>query len=288
MTASYNGKAPHNASAFVEWLETSKNHTEQGLRYAVLGCGDRSWSGTYQSVPRFIDEQLEIRGGSRLIPRGEADASSDIERQISTWLSQLWPLVLDTLGLQVDEVKPEASHNLQIHFVDEPPTIPFIQTYGAAYGIILSNCELQAANSGRSTRHIEISLPKDVHYTEGDHVGVIPKNRNTTIQRVLTRFGLTGTESIRLSTTAHHLTHLPLDRTINVVEVIQTCIEIQEPATRAQLQELAIHTVCPPHRKELEAMMDDERYSDFILGKRVSMLDLLEQYEACQLPFSRF
>lgn len=288
VTASYNGNAPHNASEFVEWLKTTGDHTEQGLRYAVFGCGDRSWSGTYQSVPRFIDDQLEAIGGNRLMPRGEADASSDIEQQTTTWLSQLWPLVLDTLGLQIDEIKSETLDKLHMHFVDEEPQIPNIRTYGAAYGTVLSNRELQATNSGRSTRHIEISLPKNVHYMEGDHVGVLPKNRNTAIQRVLNRFSLTGTETIQLSTDAHHLTHLPLDRSINVYELIQTCIEIQEPATRAQLQELAVHTVCPPHRRELEAMLDDERFSDYILGHRISMLDLLEQYEACELPFTRF
>jgi cytochrome P450/NADPH-cytochrome P450 reductase len=38
------------------------------------------------------------------------------------------------------------------------------------------------------------------------------------------------------------------------------CIELQEAATRAQLRELAAFTVCPPHKKELEALIQEDAY----------------------------
>ena len=64
-------------------------------------------------------------------------------------------------------------------------------------------------------------------------------------------------------------------------------VELQEPVTRTQLRELAKYTVCPPHRIELEQMAG-EIYQEAVLKKRVTMLDLLEQYEACELPFDHF
>ena len=98
VTASYNGKPPQNATAFVEWLKGVESEEAQDVNYAVLGCGDRSWSGTYQSIPRLIDERLEEWGGKRLLSRGEADAGGDMEKQVETWQHMLWPQVLSVLG----------------------------------------------------------------------------------------------------------------------------------------------------------------------------------------------
>ncbi len=80
-----------------------------------------------------------------------------------------------------------------------------------------------------------------------------------------------------------------MDRPVNAPELLASYVEPQEPATRAQLRELAAHTVCPPHQKELEHLYsDDAAYKENVLKKRMTMLDLLEDYPACELPFERF
>jgi cytochrome P450/NADPH-cytochrome P450 reductase len=65
-------------------------------------------------------------------------------------------------------------------------------------------------------------------------------------------------------------------------------VEFQEPATRSQIRALATHTVCPPHVKELEDLLLDSTYKQEILNKRITMLDLIEKYLACEIPFERF
>ena len=57
--ASYNGAPPDNATQFVKWLggDLPKDAFAK-VRYAVFGCGNSDWAATYQSMPRFIDEQL--------------------------------------------------------------------------------------------------------------------------------------------------------------------------------------------------------------------------------------
>ena len=62
---------------------------------------------------------------------------------------------------------------------------------------------------------------------------------------------------------------------------------MQEAATRAQIREMVTFTVCPPHKKELESL-EEGVYQEQILKKRISMLDLLEKYEACEIRFERF
>lgn len=59
VTASYNGNPPDCAREFVHWLEHDQTGDLHGVKYAVFGCGNRSWASTYQRIPRLIDSALE-------------------------------------------------------------------------------------------------------------------------------------------------------------------------------------------------------------------------------------
>src|ERR1700684_1231222 len=80
--ASYNGASPDNATQFVKWLggDLPKDAFAK-LRYAVFGCGNSDWAATYQSIPRFIDEQLTAHGANAVYQRGEGAARRDIDCQ---------------------------------------------------------------------------------------------------------------------------------------------------------------------------------------------------------------
>jgi cytochrome P450/NADPH-cytochrome P450 reductase len=82
--------------------------------------------------------------------------------------------------------------------------------------------------------------------------------------------------------------HLPMHRAIRVSDLLRQSVELQDPATRAQIREIAAATQCPPHRRELEALLENDAYRHQVLEKRVTMLDLLESYPACELTFERF
>jgi cytochrome P450/NADPH-cytochrome P450 reductase len=51
---------------------------------------------------------------------------------------------------------------------------------------------------------------------------------------------------------------------------------------------MAQHTRCPFTRPKLEALLDEEHFRAEILAKRKSVLDLLEEHPACELPFASF
>ncbi|MCR8842251.1 bifunctional cytochrome P450/NADPH--P450 reductase [Paenibacillus sp. SC116] len=288
VTASYNGKPPSNASEFVKWIQEADRSECEGVRYAVFGCGDHNWASTYQEVPRLIDEQLAARGAVRLTSLGEGDASGDFEIQVETWREQMWQDVMSALGLQLNEETAKETNNLTVQFVSGIVGTPLAESYEAFHAKIADNRELQSPDSGRSTRHIEISLPEGVTYSEGDHIGVLPINRKELVIRVLRRFKLDATDHLILSATGRSAAHLPLERPVSVLDLLSHSVELQEAATRAQLRELASSTVCPPHRRELEALLEEEAYKTQIKQKRVTMLDLLERYEACEMAFDRF
>lgn len=288
ISASYNGKPPSNAREFVQWLEGVEPGELEGVRYAVFGCGDHNWASTYQDIPRFIDEQLAAKGAARLVVRGEADASGDFEKQVEEWGERLWPDVLATLGLRSRGVSQQERSTLSVQFVSGLDDTPLAASHNAQLTTIMDNRELQGQGSERSTRHIEIALPEGVTYQEGDHLGVIPENDPVMVERVLRRYGLKGSDHLIISASGRSATHLPLDRPISVHHLLSLSVELQEAATRAQLRELASFTVCPPHKKELEALLQEEDYVEKVLSKRLTMLDLLEKYPACELPFERF
>ena len=91
VTASYQGKPPDNARAFVRWVEGLAPGDLAGVRFAVLGCGDRKWSKTFQAIPTKVDRALAGAGATRLRERGEVDADRDIVTMFEQWYEGLWP-----------------------------------------------------------------------------------------------------------------------------------------------------------------------------------------------------
>lgn len=288
VTSSYNGKPPSNAGQFVQWLQEIKPGELEGVHYAVFGCGDHNWASTYQYVPRFIDEQLAEKGATRFSARGEGDVSGDFEGQLDEWKKSMWADAIKAFGLELNENADKERSTLSLQFVRGLGESPLARSYEASHASIAENRELQSADSDRSTRHIEIALPPDVEYQEGDHLGVLPKNSQTNVSRILHRFGLKGTDQVTLSASGRSAGHLPLGRPVSLHDLLSYSVEVQEAATRAQIRELASFTVCPPHRRELEELSAEGVYQEQILKKRISMLDLLEKYEACDMPFERF
>jgi cytochrome P450 / NADPH-cytochrome P450 reductase len=72
-------------------------------------------------------------------------------------------------------------------------------------------------------------------------------------------------------------------------ELLASYVELGLPATRKQIEQLAVSSPCPPEKQALEDLItDDAAYTESILNKRVSVLDLLEQYQSCSLSFASF
>lgn len=287
VSASYNGNPPDNGRQFVEWLMGEEEGKLQGVRYTVFGCGDHNWASTYQRIPVYIDERLEELGAARLVERGEGDASGDFEKQYDEWRETLWSGMMDAFGLTYKKVDKRES-SLSISFVSGMAGMPLAASYDAFHAAIVQNKELQSPDSPRSTRYIEIELPEGADYQEGDHLGVLPRNPASLIQRVVDRFRLSTDDHLLLEGGGRSIAHLPLGRPISVLDLLGYSVELQDAASRSQLREIIAYTTCPPHKKELEALLEEETYQSEVLHKRVSMLELIEKYPACEMPFDRF
>ena len=294
-SASYNGTPPDNAVRFCEWLRAAESDTVSlaGVRYTVWGCGNRDWASTFQAVPRLIDERLAALGAERLYPRGEGDAREDFDGQFQAWQDPLLGTLATALGVELAPPEAAEAAHLTVEEVEGGEASPFVDSLGARAMRVAVNRELHtrtgADPSPRSTRHVELELPDGLAYRAGDHLGVIPRNADALVARVAARFGLDPAASIRLRLPGSRKTFLPVDQPVRVSRLLGDYVELQDPATRKQIQGLAAHTECPWTGPRLRALAEDEaRYREEVLARRKSVIDLLDEFPACQLPFNRY
>jgi cytochrome P450 / NADPH-cytochrome P450 reductase len=297
--ASYNGAAPDNATQFVKWLGSDlPKDAFAKVRYGVFGCGNSDWAATYQSVPRIIDEQLAAHGARSVYARGEGDARSDLDGQFESWFAKAAPQAMKEFGVDSNFSRSADDEPLyQIEPVAPSAVNTIVAQGGAAPMKVLANGELQiktgANASDRSTRHIEIELPSGIGYRVGDHLSVVPRNDPALVDSVARRFGFLPADQIRLQVAEGRRAQLPVGDTVSVGRLLSEFVELQQVATRKQIQIMSEHTRCPVTKPKLLAYVGDDagvtdRYRTDILTKRKSVFDLLEEHPACELPFHAY
>jgi cytochrome P450/NADPH-cytochrome P450 reductase len=291
--ASYNGAPPDNAAGFYRWLQDGMApNALAGVRYTVFGCGNRNWASTYQAVPRFLDEKLAEYGAERLFGRGEGDAQDDLDAQARAWRVALWRSVAKELGVAFDAgAEADSRPRYTLEIVAGPQANPLAAAHGATTLRVVVNHELQRSPE-RSTRHLEIALAEGAAYRVGDHLGVVAENSPAVVERAMRRFGFADDTYVRLHPLSARASALPVDTPVAVQTLLARYVELQHTASRKQLEILAEHTQCPVTKPRLTALGDDDGdespYKREVKRKHRSVLDLLEEHPACELPFEAF
>jgi cytochrome P450 / NADPH-cytochrome P450 reductase len=297
--ASYNGAPPDNATQFVKWLRDGMaKDALTGVNYAVFGCGNSDWAATYQSIPRLIDEQMAAHGAHSIYARGEGDARSDLDGQFDGWFAKLSEAGVKAFGLASSFSRSADDEPLYRIEPMAPSAVSSIAALGGALAMkVLANNELQNRQgpnaSDRSTRHIEVELPAGVTYRVGDHLSVVPRNDPTLVDAVSRRFGFLPADQIRLQVPEGRRAQLPVGEAITVGRLLTDFVELQQVATRKQIQIMSEQTRCPVTKPKLQAYVGEdaasaERYRTEILARRKSVFNLLEEYPACELPFHAY
>ena len=287
--------APDNAAAFCRWITGADAGATDEVSYTVFGCGNTEWAATYQAVPTLLDTQLEAHGGRRIHAPARATPPGTSTRRTATgtaasgptsrrrWTCpSRWPGRPDRAAA-VDHADQPAAHQPRDHVLS-----------GAA-SHRAANLELIAGSNGkppdRSTRHLEVALPADVTYNAGDHLGVLPRNIDL-LRRVMTHFGLDAGQYATIIPRSETHTHLPIDEPAPLLGVLGSCVELQDVASRDDIATLARFTD-DPAKAALEALTGDDeasqqRYRDEVYTPNRSVLDLLEAFPGCAVPFEEF
>ena len=267
------------------------------MNYTVFGCGDRDWAATYQRVPKMIDAALEAHGARRVYQRGEGDASDDFDGQFRGWYENLWQPLADALGASIEESDTVVkAHRYEVELItDHAEASPMVAEYDARPMKIVANRELQTKGgpnpSERSTRHIELEVPEGESYKAGYHLGLLPRNDEEQVRRVMARFDFPDDARVRIRNNSSSKPFLPVEQVVAVRDLLSSYVALQDVARRSQIAVLAEYTECPPEKEKLTILGGDdpdsvERYREEILEKNISLIDLLEEFRACELPFN--
>jgi cytochrome P450/NADPH-cytochrome P450 reductase len=286
VASSYNGKAPDNAQRF-DALEELPDLS--GVRLALLGCGNTQWP-TYQDFPRRAFAKLTAAGAVPLIERGEADADGDFDGDVSAWTAKLWAATAEEYSASAADAGPR----YQMEVLSEAEVRPSVVSARAFPLTVVSNEELTGDPAGLwdfsleaprpGVRSIVARLPEGVTYSAGDHVAAFAKNDPELVEWALRCLRVPREQVVRLRTSG--ATHLPVDTPVTAGLLLTEFAELQEVATRSDLDALAAHTSCPWTRGQLDALTAG--YADEILAKRVSPLALLDRFPAIELPLPVF
>ena len=300
-TSSYNGTPPDNATHFFDWLcnDSLSADALKGVNYTVFGCGDRDWAATYQRVPKMIDAALEAHGARRVYQRGEGDASDDFDGQFRGWYENLWQPLADALGASIEESDTVVkAHRYEVELItDHAEASPMVAEYDARPMKIVANRELPTKSgrnpSERSTRHIEMEVPEGESYKAGYHLGLLPRNDEELVRRVMARFDFPDDARVRIRNNSSSKPFLPVEQVVAVRDLLSSYVALQDVARRSQIAVLAEYTECPPEKEKLTILGGDdpdsvERYREEILEKNISLIDLLEEFRACELPFNLY
>ncbi|WNZ06742.1 cytochrome P450 [Streptomyces sp. 11x1] len=299
VAASYNGRPTDDADRFVSWLEELEPGSLEGLSYTVLGVGDRNWAATYQRIPTLIDERLAAAGATRLMERAAADAAGDFGGAVDRFTGALWTTLLAEYGTSggsdaAQRPAAEGADSDQGLYELQETTDSVTGELAARHGVqpmeVLDAYELVDMDNplGRSKRFLKLRLPDGVTYRTGDHLAVLPRNPVSLVQRVADRFALDLDRTVSLRARRRSRNALPVDRPLTLRRLLTDFVELQDPATQEQVAVLAEHTACPPEKRPLAELAgaDPETFQEGITGR--SVLDLVERYAACELPFERF
>ncbi|MGW4518470.1 bifunctional cytochrome P450/NADPH--P450 reductase [Streptomyces sp. NPDC004393] len=301
VAASYNGKAPDNAQHFDDLIATGLGEDSlSNVRFALLGAGNTQWVATYQAFPKRVEAALLAAGATPVIERGVADAAGDFDGMASRWMDTLWATLAEEYAADTSD---DGAPRYQVQMLTEADVRPAIVSEQAYPLTVVANEELVADATGLwdfqiepprpSAKSITIELPEGVTYETGNHLAVFAKNEPSLVNRALARLAVDRDQVLRLDQPGGGRTHLPVGTPVTAGLLFTEFLELQDVATRTQVRILAEHTQCPWTRPQLQAYTADteeaeERYQKEILGKRVSVLGLLERFPAVELPLAVF
>lgn len=283
ITASYEGEPPDNAALFCNWIQGLKGDELKNVSYAVFGCGHHDWAQTFHKIPKMLDATIEQLGGTRLAPIGVADAAEgDIFSKFESWEDEkLWPALREKYGIEEDDEEIGGLQGGLTVEISTPRSSTLRQDVKEA--VVVATQDLTAPGAP-TKKHIEIQLPSDMSYSAGDYLAILPINPKEIVYRALRRFRLPWDANITIRSDT--LTTLPTGHPVPASDILGAYVELSQPATKRSISALVEATKDEETRGKIQHLAG-EGFTE-VLSKRMSVLDILEQYPAVELPFSIF
>ncbi|CCT71791.1 probable bifunctional P-450:NADPH-P450 reductase [Fusarium fujikuroi IMI 58289] len=280
ITGSYEGQPPDNASHFVEWLASLSSGGLIKVPYAVFGVGNEEWHATYQRIQSLIVEQLEKAGATRLVTRAAVDvAKNNCLDAIEEWQErEFWPALQKQSGKSSNTASGGARELKLDISIGLRPSILRQDVMTAQ----ISTMRLLSKPGAPRKRHIGIILPSGTTYRAGDYLAVLPLNHPDVVHRVMRRFNLPWDATVVID--GSKSTSLPTDQPLSVQNLLAGMVELGQPVTERQAQQL-VETI--PDKTKSDELK--ERVNQGNIHKlNTTLLDLLEDYPSATYSFGQY
>ena len=162
------GGPPDNGAAFWDRLDSPDAPALDGIRYAVLGIGDRSY-GNFCGHAKSIDSRLAELGATRMLERTECEAYD--KEPMDRWATRITAL----LGALPADAPPTNGHPAGGTTIARPTTVaePFTRAR-PVLAPLSRNIVLTAPASRKEVRQFGFDISQhDVSYGVGDSLGVV-------------------------------------------------------------------------------------------------------------------
>ncbi|WP_328355719.1 bifunctional nitrate reductase/sulfite reductase flavoprotein subunit alpha [Mycobacterium sp. NBC_00419] len=182
------GEPPDNGADFWDRLRAPDAPDLHGLRFAVLGIGDRSY-GQFCGHARSLDTRLAELGGTRLLDRGDCEVHD--EESLTTWAQRVIEVVNAGESARVGFDAPTVTR----------PAEPFTRASPVA-ARLSRNTRLTPASAAKEVRQLGFDISEhDVSYAVGDSLGVFPTNSGEDVAAWLAATGLCGDDVVEVDGT---------------------------------------------------------------------------------------
>ncbi|WP_123025829.1 bifunctional nitrate reductase/sulfite reductase flavoprotein subunit alpha [Mycolicibacterium stellerae] len=184
------GGPPDNGADFWQRLESPDAPPLDGVRYAVLGIGDRSYD-SFCGHAKSIDTRLADLGATRLLDRAECEVHED--EPMTRWADEVTRLADSATG-------ESTNGRAAVSTITRPRRIaePFTRAR-PLLAPLCTNTRLSGPMSAKEVRQFGFDLSgHDVAYSAGDSVGVYATNSEYAVDAWLASTGLTGEETVEV------------------------------------------------------------------------------------------
>ncbi|MET9490546.1 cytochrome P450 [Nocardia sp. NPDC006630] len=276
LAASYNGRCTDDAARFVERLEHARDGEFDGVRFGVLGVGDRNWSATYQRVPTFIDERLAAGGAQRLVPRGIADAAVGLAVAADPWIEEVLGTLLREFGEPVEGpvgAIPSGHRIVKVTATDAATAL----TAGFSSFTVAANEPLtDQGRPGRTKTMLRLELPAGSEYRTSDQLVVLAPNPDRHVKGALAACALEGEQLVVVEPTrTAGESRIPAGMPITVEDLLRHTVDLRIPVSDAIVRRLAELNPCPPEARALADLAESAAEL-----ARPTLIELVERYPA--------
>jgi cytochrome P450 / NADPH-cytochrome P450 reductase len=321
LTSTYTSNPPSNATGFKTWLERAEPGAEtwRSCSYVVWGLGNSQWNA-FLAFPRYLHAKLAELGATPLADFAFGDVGSPVwEQAHADWHDRVWPVLLELSEARPSEaaaarvaaeraaagalasVDSNTAMAMSLNADDHAPRVllvPEILTnaVGIDTTIVRANVcrELQADDSPKRTRHVEVGLPPGLAYKAGDHLGICPKNDEERVERLAHHLGA-ALDGLFMVPKTMDVRVVPKGVVLQVRNVLTSLVDITGRPTTALL-DLLVSKAADDERSRLEEIREvvDTPGSDASMLRAAveagayDVLQLLDEFRSCSLNIFEF